>query len=135
MLESDSTRHASDFVHRLLSLADRLAEKDIVVASLHCDWGAFGSWMLEVQNGLAADAYAKALHAERWDTPGPHVLRAVWDGRDRILVIESAPTPPLSAPRSWTTKLERTFEDIDAAVLFVEDQIVQWTSTAASDRG
>lgn len=108
------------------ALAGRLAEPDVVVASLHCDWASFGSWTLQVQKGPAADAYADALRAERWDTPGPDVLRIEWDGRERFITIASAPTPPLLSPGPWTRQDDRAFDNREAAIRFVEQHLERW---------
>jgi hypothetical protein len=93
---------------------------------LHCEWGSFGSWSLEAQKGAAADAYGEALLAEQWDTPGPSVLRVWWDGKERLLTIEKAPTPPLSSPGPWTRQVDETFEDSKAAMDFVENYLGRW---------
>jgi hypothetical protein len=121
-----STQDARKFVQQLSALADRLAAQDVVVASLHCDWASFGSWMLQAQKGSAADAYGEALLAERWDTAGPDVLRIWWDGRERLLTIESAPTPPLSSPGPWTRQDDKVFENCEAATRFVEEHLGRW---------
>lgn len=122
----DSARDAKRFVQQLWELASRLAEQDIVLASLHCDWAHFGSWTLEAQTGQAADRYDEALLAKQWDTAGPEVLRASWDGKERLLVIERAPTPPLSSPGPWTSQVDEFFSDSDAAMRFVEDYLERW---------
>ena len=125
---TQSAQSAQRFVQRLAELAARLAEHDVVVASLHCDWGSFGSWMLEAQKGVAADAYHDALRVERWETRGPEVLRISWDGREKLVTIESAPTPPLSAPGPWTRQHDAAFDDSEAAIRFVEEHLVRWAS-------
>ena len=126
-----SAQSARNFVQQLTGLALRLAERDIVVASLHCDWGSFGSWMLQAQKGPAADAYGDALRAERWDTPGPDVVRAWWDGRERLLTIETAPTPPLSSPGPWTRQDDRAFDDRETAIQWLEDHLGRWAGGEA----
>lgn len=52
----ESAEPAGRLIQELAGLASRLAERDLVVASLHCDWRGFGSWALEAQRGPAADA-------------------------------------------------------------------------------
>jgi hypothetical protein len=118
-------------VRQLSVLADRLAERGAVVASLHCDWASFGSWTLEVQRGPAADTYGDALLTEQWDTPGPEVLRFAWDGRERLLTIERAPTPPLSSPGPWQRGMDMAFEGPEAAMRFVEEHISRWACDEA----
>jgi hypothetical protein len=125
-----SAQEAKRFVERLWELTARLAARDIVVASLHCDWGSFGSWTLEAQTGQAADRYDEALLAKQWGTPGPDVLRAGWDGKEGLLIIESAPTPPLSSPGPWTPEVDEFFSDSEAALRFVEDYLEQWADGA-----
>jgi hypothetical protein len=119
---SRSAEAARRFVRELSVLADRLADRNAVVASLH----SFGSWALEVQKGPAADTYAEALLSKQWDTPGPDVLRVWWDGRDRLLTIERAPTPPLSGPGPWKRELETAFEEPEVALRFAEEHISRW---------
>ena len=124
-----SAERARTFVQQVAAAAERLAARDIVIASLECHWGSFGSWLLQAQRGAAADAYAAALNAKQWKTPGPDVLRASWDGKERLLTIESAPTPPLSAPRPWRRELDESFENSDAALRFVEEYFTRWGRT------
>ena len=96
---TESAESARRFVQELSGLALRLAGRDLVVSSLHCDWGHFGSWTLEAQRGAAADAYRKALLAEQWDTAGPDVLRVWWDGRREAPYDRECANP--SALVSW----------------------------------
>jgi hypothetical protein len=126
----ESAQEAKRFVEGLWELTSRLARRDIVVASLLCDWGTFGSWTVEAQRAEDADRYGVGLLAERWDTPGPHVLRATWDGKERLLMIESAPTPPLSSPGPWTTEVEKFLDDSEAAMRFVEEYLERWANGA-----
>ena len=121
-----STESADQFIRQLAELTHRLAMKDVMVASLHCDWGSFGSWSLQAQKGTSADAYGDALLAKRWETKGPNVIRATWDGREQILQIEAAPTPPLSSPGPWRREAEQGFEDSEAAIRFVEEYLANW---------
>jgi hypothetical protein len=127
---TESAESANRFVQELSALAGRLATLDIAVSSLHCDWASFGSWKLEVQNGRAADTYGKALFASEWDTPGPEVIRIYWDGRERVLTIENASTPPISSPGPWTRQTEQAFGDSQTAVRFVEEYLRRWTQKA-----
>ena len=125
-----SAQSANRFIQRLSALAGRLADREIVVSSLHCDWSSFGSWVLQVQRGRAADVYGEALLANRWDTPGPEVLRVSWDGRERLLTIENAPTPPLSSPGPWTRLMDRAFDDAKDAIRFVDEHVSEWARGA-----
>jgi hypothetical protein len=126
-----STESADRFIRQLADLAHRLASRDIVVASLHCDWGSFGSWSMQAQKGTSADAYAEALLAKRWKTNGPSVARATWYGREKILQIETAPTPPLTSPGPWKREMERAFDDSEGAIRFVEEYLWRWSDSNA----
>jgi hypothetical protein len=121
-----SVDSAADFVRQLTGLAGRLAALDLVVAQLHCDWSSFGSWSLDVQKGDAADRYSEALSREQWDTCGPDVVSFSWDGRERILTLETSPTPPLSAPNRWERQLHQAFDSRQAAFTFVEEYLARW---------
>jgi hypothetical protein len=123
-----SAEDAKRFVERLWELTSRLADRDVVVASLRCEWGSFGSWTLETQRGQAADRYGEALLAKQLDTPGPDVLRASWDGQERLLIIGSATTPPLSSPGPWTRQVGEFFSDSEAAMRFVEEYLERWAN-------
>ena len=131
---AQSVQSAQRFIRRLTELADRLAQRDIVVASLHCEWGSMGSWMLHAQKGADADAYGEALNAQRWDTRGPEVLRVSWDGRERLLTIESAPTPPMSSPGPWTRQRDEAFDDVEGAIRFVEEHLARWAGAPRPER-
>ena len=118
-----SSQSAADLVRVLASLAERLAAQNLVVGTLHCDWSAFGSWILEVQRGEAADAYGEALLQKEWDTWGPEVVRFTWDGREGDLIVDKSPTPPLSAPNRWKRQMERAFDCRERAIEFVEEYL------------
>ena len=83
-----------------------------------------------MQQGAAADAYGDALLAKKRDTWGPEVVRIVWDGRDKQLVIATSPTPPLSAPNQWHTVKEEAFDDRKAALTFSEQYLAEWNRHA-----
>lgn len=122
----ESAESAGRLIQELAGLASRLAEREVVVASLHCDWRGFGSWALEAQRGPAADAYGDALLAGQSGAPGPEVVRVSWDGREQRLTIEKARTAPLSSPGPWTRAREETLRDARAAIRFAEDYLVRW---------
>lgn len=121
-----STEHARAFIGQLFGLADRVARRNGVVTALHCDWATFGSWMLQVQRGAAADEYQEALLSENWDAQGPDVLRVSWDGRDALLVIEIASTEPLSSPGPWKHHSDTKLAETEAALRVAEETIVNW---------
>jgi hypothetical protein len=81
---------AIEFVRELTVLAERVAAKDIVVASLHIDYCFFGSWTLETRKNDEA-------------------LRFSFDDRDRMLIIESSPIRGLSGPNEWKQQHEEDF--------------------------
>jgi hypothetical protein len=97
---------AANLIKDLSSLAQRLAERDIVVSSLHVDWGTV--WTLVAQQGAATDKY---LEARRGPNPllatGPDVLRCSWDNRDNLLAVDRSPTRTLSSPNFWTRETSR----------------------------
>ena len=123
-----SVESAAEFVGQLARLAERLAARGLVVGRLHCDWASFGSWSLEVQQGEAADRYGEALRKEQWDTCGPEVVSFAWDGRERILTVETAPTPPLSAPNQWERQVHQVLDSRQAALTFVEEYLARWAT-------
>ena len=127
---TESAESANRFVQALSALAGRVAAIDVVVSSLHCDWASFGSWKLEVQKGRAADTYGKALLANQWDTHGLEVLRIYRDGRERVLTIENAPTPPLPSPGPLTRQTEQAFGDSETAVRVVQEHLQRWARSA-----
>lgn len=125
-----SAEEARSFIGRLFALADRVASRNGVVAALHCDWSSFGSWMLQVQKGDAADDYRKAQLGQNWDAHGPDVLRVSWDGRDSLLTIETAPTEPLSSPGPWKQHSDTVIDRPDSAIREAEENILRWLDKA-----
>ena len=119
-----SAQSAREFVRQLCGLAERLADRDFVVARLDCEWASFGCWSLEVQRGQPADKYHAALMKEDWNAPGPNVLRFTWDGREKLLTIQTAPTPPLSAAGPFKRVTDKVFEDLAQALRFAEEYVV-----------
>jgi hypothetical protein len=121
-----SVDSALAFHTMLFELVTRLARDGIVVSSLHCDWSSFGSWALEAQRGLEAEAYAHALLDQKWDSSGPEVFRVSWDGRERVVATSKASTPPLSSPGPWTSEPGSTFDDPESGMLFAEARLKSW---------
>ena len=132
MNTNDSSKRSSAaalaFIERLAGVARQLSTHDIVVSNLHCDWRSFGCWDFEVQKGVAADAYAAAMLAGNYDANGPDVVRFVWDGRDKVLSVETAPTRPLSSPNPWRRLLDRSFDDSEQAIEFSERYARDWAA-------
>lgn len=115
------------FVRELGQLAERLADHNLVVSSLHCDWRSFGSWSLEAQRDDAAIAYGDALLAGRFDVDGPEVIAAIWDGKERILTVQTAPTPALSSPGPWRQLATIACADGKAAIEAAEEYMRKWS--------
>jgi hypothetical protein len=121
------SQSAAEFNRKLAQVAERLSASDIVVAHLHADWGSFGCWHVEVQRGDAAERYRQGIRgADPMQAVGPDVLRCIWDGRDRYLMIHSSPTRALCAPNAWRQEDARGFETSDEALHYVEDYVRRW---------
>jgi hypothetical protein len=131
-MAASSDKRSSDaalaFIERLAGVARQLASHDIVVSNLHTDWRSFGCWDFEVQKGADADAYGAAMSAGKYDTNGPDVVRFMWDGRDKVLSVETAPTRPLSSPNPWRRLLDRSFDDSEQAIEFAERYACDWAA-------
>ena len=136
-MAASNDRRSSDaalaFIERLTGVAQRLSTLDIVVSALHCDWSSFGCWDFEVQKGVDADSYAAALLSGNYDSNGPDVVHLMWDGKDKVLSVETAPTPPLSSPRPWRRLLNRSFDDSEQAIEFAERYARDWAAGVASE--
>jgi len=123
---ASSSEDAAAFIQGLAAMAGRLSAMDIVVSRLHCDWASFGSWSIEVQRGADADAYARALHSERWDSWGPDVVRITWDGHQQQVVVAAASTPPLAIPNQWEVQRNKVLSSGNSALRFAEDYLTDW---------
>jgi hypothetical protein len=132
MTTGSSAQDARHFISLLAGVANRLATHGLVIARLHCDWSHFGSWQLQVQRGRDTDRYREAILRQEFDTWGPEVLRAVWDGRDEKLSIMSATTPPLSAPHSFEDKVDKRFSGVEAAIDYAEEYLEKWSADASA---
>ena len=121
------SREAAEFNQKLVRLASRLATLDMAVVRLHADWSSFSSWELHVQRGDEAQRYVDGLRGpDPIHAVGPEVIRFFWDGRDRLLTVESSPTRPLSVPNEWTLQCGKSFElPGDDALQFVEEYLVK----------
>jgi hypothetical protein len=104
---------AQAFVRSLANLAESLANREIVVRRLHCDWASFGSWIIEVSSGESEEKRTAALRrlvlfahgsalGSPVDEPGPVVFRVTWDGRDKWLTLESTATEVMTMHNQWT---------------------------------
>jgi len=130
---TDSTDSARDFVRSLAALAETLADCDIVVRRLHCDWSVFGSWIVEASGGAAQEKVSEAIRRQAYDEPGPEVFCVTWDARDRRLLLESTPTGAISMSNQWRELEARQLDSHDAALVLAEE----WLKTrlgARSDR-
>ncbi len=101
-----ASKSAADFVRQLAGLASLLAERDIVVGTLHADWSAFGSWTLIAHK-----------HHE--------AVRFLWDGRDGYLTVEGSRVRNYSAPNEWREECVKGFDRVsgDDPVKFVADYL------------
>lgn len=83
---------ALNFVRRFAMVAERLAQQDIVVRSLRCDWSSFGSWSVEASRGDGERKRSAAIQRKAFDEPGPEAVRVSWDGKDRQLAMTTIRT-------------------------------------------
>lgn len=122
-----TSQNANAFVQSLAKLAGSLAAKDIVIDSLHADYGDFGRWELRAMKGPAADEYSKSLLAKGpLPKGGPDIIRVRWDGREETLFIDASPTRPLSAPYEWKNELVKTFNNSQSELMsFTEDYLAR----------
>jgi hypothetical protein len=97
------SQHAAKFIRNLSELAERLAERDIVVCSLHAEYSHFGSWQL----------IARKHH---------EAVRFLWDGRDSCLTVEYSPMRDSSGPNDWREEMVKGFDRVsgDDPLRFVE---------------
>ena len=102
---------ARAYLQRLFALAERMAAQDLVVSSVHADWASFGSWFMQAEKGHGA-------------------LRVMWDGRERLLTVESAPTARPSG--GWVREVERICRDGDEGLRIAEEQILLWSKQPSS---
>jgi hypothetical protein len=120
---------AAEFNRKLAQLAERLSAADIVVSRLHADWASFGCWHIEVQRANEAERYQAGIRgADPMRAIGPTVLRCIWDGRDRYLMVHSSPTRALSAPNEWVQEDARAWETSDEALQYVEQYVRRFCS-------
>ena len=119
-----------DLIEEIAELARRLARHDLVVAALEVNWGSFGSWSVEVQSGKVADAYSEALRRGQYSTQGPQVFRFNWDGKDQVLLVDTAPKEPMTSPGPWQAVLDRRFADTPSAIQFVEAFVLERVQNA-----
>ena len=116
--------HARGFIRALAELSDRLGAQGVVVSSLWADWGCFGSWVLKASRGTEEASRDKALRRRHFDARGPEVWRVTWDGRERLLRIESSPSGAIEGPDRFTSQLERTFDSLAESMAFAEDYLL-----------
>lgn len=119
------SKDAAVFISKLAEMAYRLANREIVVSSLHADWSSFGSWELQAQRGTEAARYAEAiLKLDSAHAPGPEVIRVCWDGREGVLTVQTSPTGFLSTPVDWKEECSKNFDRTDDQLFqFVEDYV------------
>ncbi|MBS0380658.1 MAG: hypothetical protein JSS29_19420 [Proteobacteria bacterium] len=123
MMDS-STESALHFVRALAEVAERLASRSIVVRRLDCDWGSFGSWLIEASAGAAEVKRVAAIKSRRFQEAGPEVYRATWDGKDRQLLRAFTPTTVTVMLNQWHHLESESFQNSEAAIKLAE----QWLS-------
>ena len=117
---------AAKLIQELASLAQRLAERDIVVPYFHCEWGRFGYWALWAQSGVVTEKYHEGLRGpDPLQAIGPDVLRCTWDNRDQVLEIDRSLTRPLCAPNQWTRETSRTCYSNNEAMGWAEKLLAE----------
>jgi hypothetical protein len=72
--ESVSANQAITHMRNVVSLAERLAARGIVITYWMTDWAGFGCWSLRMR-----------ISSGTTDTDRGNVLVTFWDGRDRLL--------------------------------------------------
>jgi hypothetical protein len=117
---------AAKLIQELTALAQRLAERDIVVPHFHCEWGRFGYWAIWAQSGVATEKYHQGLRGpDPIQAIGPEVFKCTWDNRDQHLVISRSPTRPLCSPNEWTLESDRPSYSNDEAMGLAETFLVE----------
>ena len=116
----DPVAHALDFVRNFAALAERLATRNIVVRSLHCDWSAFGSWTLDASRGDAEAKRSAAIRRHAFNEAGPEVCRAMWDGKDRQLSMGSTPSQVSVMVNQWRYLEPQSCNSYEAALMLAE---------------
>ena len=118
---TEATESARTFVKTLAALAERLADRDIVIRRLDCDWSGSGSWALEVSRGVAETERLNAIRREALAEAGPEVFSVTWDSRERYLELRSTPTGLLTKLNTWKQLDARAAESHEAAVTLAEE--------------
>jgi hypothetical protein len=115
--------HALDFVRNLAALAERLAQRNIAVRRLHCDWSAFGSWTVDASRGDAEAKRSSAVQRHAFSEAGPEVCRVEWDGKDRQLSMRSTPTQAAVMTNQWRHLESQSCDSYEAALALAEKWI------------
>ena len=102
------SQHAAKLIRELSNLTDRLAARDIIVASLQADYIIFGSWHLIIRK-----------HHEE--------VRFTWDGRDAVLAVERSSCPDSHTQCKWKEGATKRFDPAsgDDPLKYVEDYLTQ----------
>lgn len=102
---SSSATRANDLVQDLAGLVSALAAIGVTVNSLRADFSVFGSWAIET-------------HEESRD------IRYIWDGRDRVLMIETSDKLRQNSPPIWKQETIKGPEiTSESSVNFARDYI------------
>ncbi len=121
----ESCHDADDAIRiarRLHAFAERLAARNVVIASLACECIADGSWSLNLYNGEKTD---------QSKFPDYFAVRVTWSGAARCLTISVSPLRPGLSPHEFKTELEQTMSSLDDAITFAENYLCNEVRTAA----
>jgi len=102
------------YVRHFADLAERLAQQNIVVGKLDCNWQSFGSFTVDASDGDEEAKRALAVQRGASAEPGPDVYRLSWDGKDRLLSAGSMRTTAstmIGPRRALDSRLCDSFED------------------------
>lgn len=102
---------AIEFARSVMAIAEKLASTGIVVLSLDANWSSFGSWTLTLMGAEAARSRHIALAIRDYQAGPYEVVRAVWDGKETSIRIETASWGATFASGRFARELERKFDD------------------------
>jgi len=99
----------------------------VVVRSLHSDWSHFGSWVIEGSEGEGEDRRDEAITTilqGGQDSPGPDVIRVVWDGKEQQLAVSRHRTTAISINYAAVSERVRKFQSSAEALTYAESLLL-----------
>lgn len=96
---------------KLSAFAERIALRDIVLASLDCQCVGFESWSIDLYNGKNTDEARKSNN---------YVVRVKWNGASRDLSIEVSPLRRGRSPIEFQTELQQRLAPPDDPIILAE---------------